>query len=87
MTALKLNLRFIVANAKPSPHDLKGMLLIAMLLTETSTSKYNLSISLEGQCMILISSSLFFVLRSIKIEFLSTLSLAKMFWIRSRELS
>lgn len=33
MTALKLDLRFIVANAKPSPHKLKDMLFIAMLLT------------------------------------------------------
>lgn len=48
MTALNLNLIFIVANVKPSPHKSKGKLFIAMLLTEASTSKYNLSIILEG---------------------------------------
>lgn len=87
MTALKLNLRFIDVNAKHSTPKIKGKLFIAMLLTEPSTSKYDLPIILEGECMILNSSNLFFNLRSIKLKFLNTLPLAKMFWMRSKELS
>lgn len=34
MTALKLNLGFIAANAKTSPHKSKNMLFVSMLLTD-----------------------------------------------------
>lgn len=87
MTALKLNLRFIDVNAKPSTPQIKGVFFIAALLAEPPTSKYDLPIILEGYWLILSSSSLFFILRSIKLKFLNTLPLAKMFWIRSKELS
>lgn len=35
-------------NTKPSTPKIKGMLFVAMLLTESSTSKYDLLIILEG---------------------------------------